>query len=80
MYLTSNISLKSKTSMYFALKIYTIVLIDKSCYHSVINKMSVFLSSNSCAAVDPPPPLDEAIFIKSCNTLFLTTISCVTQY
>ena len=113
--------------MYFALKIYTIVLIDKSCYHCtyhtihiVINKMSVFLSSNSCAAVDPPPPLgeaiflssnscaavdppppldeaiflssnscaavdpppplDEAIFIKSCNTLFLTTISCVTQY
>jgi hypothetical protein len=43
-------------------------LVDKSCYHStcrtvVINEVSVFLISNSCAAVDPPPPLNEAIFI-----------------
>ena len=53
--------------MYFSLKIYS-SLVDKSCYHStchtvVINEVLVFLISNSCAAVDPTPPLDEAIFI-----------------
>ena len=67
MYLPSNISLKSKTAACISYLKY-IVLIDQSCYQCtchtvVINEMSVFLSSNSCAAVDPPPPLDEAIFI-----------------
>ena len=53
--------------MYFPLKIYS-SLVDKSCYHStchtvVIKEVLVFLISNSCAAVDPTPPLDEAILI-----------------
>jgi hypothetical protein len=43
--------------VYFSLKINS-SLVDKSCYHStchtiVINEVSVFLISNSCAAVDP---------------------------
>jgi hypothetical protein len=45
---------------------YWVTNVDKSCYHChtvEINEMSVFLSSNSCAAVDPPSPLDEATFI-----------------
>jgi hypothetical protein len=66
MYLPSNIRLKSKTAACISPLKYT-VLKDKSCYHChtvEINEMSLFLSSNSCAAaVDPPAPLDEAIFI-----------------
>jgi hypothetical protein len=40
-----------------------IELLAYHCHTVEINEMSVFLSSNSCAAVDPPSPLDEATFI-----------------
>jgi hypothetical protein len=37
--------------------------LHSTCRTVVINEVSVFLISNSCAVVDPPPPLGEAIFI-----------------